>query len=386
MDHFGEQPRFEVQPVIEQKPFESLAVQSFFSKLFEISDSIHPQIISRDDWKQRGIKDILEKSLDGTQTLYIPPDLQLWEFDSLPQNIKDSFLHWHDGETTLLEVLGIEQLKAELEVVRESGSLTRISAKERKIADKIQRAVSGFPYEVGANNPTEMVANRYINCVGASMLGGALMEEAGLNYLVGEVPGHSILFLVTSDDHVEWTDMLKPLFNEHLTDEMIDGHKTDGSPLTIANIVAFSKNPIPEGLMFDIKGKKYRKKLPWVSEGQRQYVTVYDPEYGHHLQLLNNTGYVLLNLGRYDEAIEAYRKVIAIDPKHALSHYGLGNALSGLGRYDEAIEAYHKAIAVNSEEPYFYQELGKALLSLGRREEANEASQRAFNLFIKQGI
>ena len=56
MDHFGEQPKFEVQPVIEQRPFESSAVQSFFQQWCEINDSIAPQIVNRETWEQRGVK------------------------------------------------------------------------------------------------------------------------------------------------------------------------------------------------------------------------------------------------------------------------------------------------------------------------------------------
>ena len=64
MDNFGEQPKFEIQPVIEQKPFENPAVQSFFAKWCEINDSIQPQLIDRDEWEKRGIKGVLEKRPD----------------------------------------------------------------------------------------------------------------------------------------------------------------------------------------------------------------------------------------------------------------------------------------------------------------------------------
>ena len=124
------------------------------------------------------------------------------------------------------------------------------------------------------------------------------MKEAGLNYLVGDVPEHSILFLVTSDGQVEWRDMLSASFNERLTDEMIKGQKRDSKPLTTNDIIAFSQKPSPEGLMFDIDSLKYRKKLPWVQEGQRQYVTIFEPEYGQQIQILYNTGNALSSLDR----------------------------------------------------------------------------------------
>ena len=185
----------------------------------------------------------------------------------------------------------------------------------RCYSHKIQKAVSGFPYKPDANNPAEMVANQYINCVGASTLGGALMKEAGLCYLVGFVPEHSILFLITEDGHVEWRDMLNVAFNENLTDGMIVGKTQDGLPLTVADITAFSHNPKPEGLMFDIESSKYQEKLRWVKEGQRQFVAIFEPEYGQQAQVLCNTGNALVTLGRHKEAIEAYQKFISLANK-----------------------------------------------------------------------
>jgi len=578
MDYFGEQPKFEIQPVIEQSPFESHAVRSFFQKWCGINGSPTLQIVNRQTWEHRGVKGILEERPNGKQTLYVPKDLQLWEmvgvmevvdqhtfttkperqsekkvklvvlgklfqnsgayiakrldsieqgkeiaralaeefydyglslehgkrpeqpstFDTVlsrnltreeieavdrflagehlyaarraraeksgetdtakrdelyeterqktlaqffrvaqkafelkqktghhegvqvttttdglelwqlnPTSIHSTFLAkiekaitkeietpkrefesaifrrgleklvgemkeskdmyekrtgevilgWKNAlskflikvgfnplfeQRKLADIINITQLRTELEVVRQTGDPSKISAKEREITDKIQKAVGSFPYRLDSNNPAEMVANQYINCVGASTLGGALMKEARLNYLVGAVPEHSILFLVTEDGRVEWRDMLRAKSNEDLTDEMIVGKKQDESSLTVADISAFSRNPKPEGLMFDIS-PKYREKMNWVREGERQYVAIFEPEYGQQLQVLNNTAVTLLRLRCYKEAVEAYRRVIALDPKIDSSYRGLNLALRELRRYKEAIEVEERA-------------------------------------------
>ncbi len=561
VNHFEKQPTFEIRPTIEQKPFESKAVQAFFTKWCEINDSIQPQIVTREQWDSLKKEGILKKRPDGKQTLFIPKNLQLWEMVGVMEVIdKDTFTakpkrsseakekllalgktfenagvyiakrlggigekemaealalelhqygrsltegesqeisriddiashnltpeetevidHFLAGDTlyesrmqrvatlpadnqakkdesleaqrqetlsqffrvaekafalesksankelqenpielkpwqsdtpihnaflrkidralakqietpkreldtaifrrglekltsemrergwkhsindffeasglnlrfeqeSLVEALNISQLKTDLEAIREGGDKASISKKEREIADIIQQAVSDLPYKLDANNPSEMVANQYINCVGASMLGGALMKEASLNYLVGDVPEHSILFLVTSDGQVEWRDMRHASFNEDLTDEEIEGRRKDDKPLTVADIVAFSQKPRSEGLMFDIDSPKYREKLSWVKEGQRQYVTVFGPEYGQKIQILNNTGATLCRFGYHEEAVEAYRQAIEVDPKIAYPYNGLGNALRSLDRNEEAVEAYRMFI------------------------------------------
>ena len=110
-----------------------------------------------------------------------------------------------------------------------------------------------------------------------------------------------------------------------------------------------------------------------MKEGPRQYVAVFEPEYGQQMQVLNNTGGALYSLGRYKEAIEAYRQAVANDPKFSYPYNGLGIALESLGRDEEAIEAYRQAIAIDPKYAYPYNGLGNTLRSLGRNEEAIEA-------------
>jgi tetratricopeptide (TPR) repeat protein len=332
-------------------------------------------------------------------------------------------------QRNLMETLEISRLKQELDFLRSSQDNKKIGDKERQIADIIQKGVSSFPFKYGANNPSEMIADQLINCVGASTLGGALMKEAGLHYLVGDVPEHSILFLVTADGQVEWRDMRAARLNGNLEDEYIHGSNSDGSLLRVADIVAFSENPSPEGLMFDIKGEEYRKRAPWVEKGQRQYVAVFEPELGQKIQIMDNTGVALndmgneeeswpekeeyynqaieaylqamalnpkntypytnmgmtLNsLGRASEALEAYRKAVVIDPEFAEAHNGIGNSLDILGRADEALEAYGQAIDIDPKFAHSYNGKGNVLADLGHKAEAIEAYQKFIDLADKE--
>ena len=74
-----EEHKFEIQSVVEQRPFEQPAVRAFFTKWCDINDSIVPQIIDRKEWGERGMRGVLEKREDGKQNLYLPEDLALWE-------------------------------------------------------------------------------------------------------------------------------------------------------------------------------------------------------------------------------------------------------------------------------------------------------------------
>ena len=56
----------------------------------------------------------------------------------------------------------------------------------------------------------------------------------------------------------------------------------------------------------------------------------------------NNEGVGLSNLGRDEEAIEAYEKAIMINPEYSEAWYDKGVGLGNLKRYEEAIEAFKK--------------------------------------------
>ena len=305
------------------------------------------------------------------------------ELPNLPPGAREAVFHWENGEATLREALGIEQLKTELEEVRQTGDLTAIGDKEREITNLIQGAVSGFSRKAGTTNPSEIVVTQSINCVGASMLGGTFLAEVGIKYLVGHVPHHSILVLAASDGKIEWRDMLYPDFNEEITDEVIEGKSKTGAPLTTKDIFAYANNSAPEGLMFDIKGAGYRKKIGWVKEGKRQFLTVFPPEIGQKIEVLYNVGKTLSALGREEEALEAYRQASAVDPKFANLYHEMGVVLTKLGRNAEAVEAYRQASIIDPENAYPYFGLGMGFFALDRKKEAAEAYRRFITLADK---
>ncbi len=299
-------------------------------------------------------------------------------FDTLPEYIKNSMLHWKKGQTTLFEALRLDFRLNELEEVRATGDVRLIADKEREIADKIQLVVSSFPFLSGSQQIVDLVESGMFNCRGASVLGGALFSELGINYLVGDVPKHSILFLLARDDTIEWRDMLAPQYNEILRAEMFDGDK-----ITFSDIERFAKKPTSDGLMVDVVGDGYREKMSWVKKGQRQFVTFFPPVEGSQMQLLHGIAYHLVSLGwgegdtkkrreYFLQAIEACKLSAMYNPQYEYAHNKMGEVYCFLGEHEKAIPAFQKAMEINPRNSFCYYGLGTAFYGLGCKKEALE--------------
>ena len=81
--------------------------------------------------------------------------------------------------------------------------------------------------------------------------------------------------------------------------------------------------------------KKYEKALAQVQKG-----IALNPGFP-----IMHLGYVLVWVGRYEEAVNYFQKAIRHDPKAPTFYYnGLGHAYRGLEQYEDAITAYNKAL------------------------------------------
>jgi tetratricopeptide (TPR) repeat protein len=80
-------------------------------------------------------------------------------------------------------------------------------------------------------------------------------------------------------------------------------------------------------------------------------------------------GAALASTGRPAEAVPHFEKAVAVNPDYDDALSGLGAALMATGRIDEAIPWYEKALAVNSENAEALANLGAALAQKGRLSE-----------------
>lgn len=252
-----------------------------------------------------------------------------------------------NGDVKLADNLALPKLKNELEELKRKGDATAVSEREIQIARIFQEAISKYPYQQETAHIAQILEKREMNCVGASVLGGALLDEVDIKYLAGHIGNHVLLVTVTTDGRVFWQDMQDGLErpgqeNEELTADKIDGVKP-------SDIVSFAEHPTKEGLKFSVK-KEYWKDRP---------MTLTAPNVGLELRELISTGFVLGNNGRNDEAIEILEIAKLKLPNDADVHQGLARAYKNKGLYEKAIAAYKKAVELEPANSYLQEELDK---------------------------
>jgi Flp pilus assembly protein TadD len=81
---------------------------------------------------------------------------------------------------------------------------------------------------------------------------------------------------------------------------------------------------------------------------------------------------------RFDDAVQRFRRVIEIDPKHAEAYNYVGYMYAERGEnLDEAVDLIGKALALEPENGYFIDSLGWAYYQQGRYPEALHELKRA---------
>jgi protein O-GlcNAc transferase len=94
----------------------------------------------------------------------------------------------------------------------------------------------------------------------------------------------------------------------------------------------------------------------------------------------NNYGNVLRDLGRYDEALRAYNRAVQLRPNYAEGHYNRGLTLYGLKRFADALGSYDRAIKLNPNYASAYNNRGAVLRELKQLDDAVISYDKAIAL------
>jgi tetratricopeptide (TPR) repeat protein len=90
-----------------------------------------------------------------------------------------------------------------------------------------------------------------------------------------------------------------------------------------------------------------------------------------------NKGYSLTELGRYQDALEAYNQAIESEPDYAWAWGRKGRTLRLLERYDEALDCYTKALELNPKDAWSWNGKGIVLDRLRRLDDALQHFEQA---------
>lgn len=89
-----------------------------------------------------------------------------------------------------------------------------------------------------------------------------------------------------------------------------------------------------------------------------------------------NKGNAFYGEGKYDEAIEQFKKALDHNPKDASSHFGLGNSYFLKKDYDTALKHYGEVVKLKPEYSKVHYAMGLAYRRLGKKDEAQKAFER----------
>lgn len=96
--------------------------------------------------------------------------------------------------------------------------------------------------------------------------------------------------------------------------------------------------------------------------------------------ILLEAGYVLMDMGRFDDARDVFGGAVALLPKSEVPHLALGTLEFAQGRHDKALQEYRKAQALAPKSSLPRAHAGEALLFLNKPAEAVKELKAAIDV------
>jgi tetratricopeptide (TPR) repeat protein len=119
-----------------------------------------------------------------------------------------------------------------------------------------------------------------------------------------------------------------------------------------------------------------------VTEGRRLFLSLLTlPDDTQDLcEIIDEAGCFLIHTGAYADGLELYRGAVARFPDVAVLHQGLGCCAGHEDLHDEAIEASRRALELEPENQKFVNDLGWGLLLAGKLIDAKKTLERAVEM------
>lgn len=92
-----------------------------------------------------------------------------------------------------------------------------------------------------------------------------------------------------------------------------------------------------------------------------------------------NLGTAYLRMNKHTEAIENFKKALEIDPAHALSYEGIGIAFMEIRKYNDSLHYLREAFRLNRS-PFILHNIGLVQMSLNEYEQAINSFKEASNM------
>lgn len=107
-----------------------------------------------------------------------------------------------------------------------------------------------------------------------------------------------------------------------------------------------------------------------------------NPKYSHlnRARRIYADALQLARSGQFEEAIDRFNEVIALDPNHVGARCNLGALYRQLGRTDDAIDCLLQALEVNSGHARTHSNIGAAFFDKGMTSDAEMAFAKAIEL------
>lgn len=270
---------------------------------------------------------------------------------------------------TLWNTLRIDSLKSELSELRKSAPPELVAKREMEIALKIRNKLLTLRYESGANNPSEMVVNTEVNCLGSCLLAGAFLKELSIDYLQALLPGHAVLLPVTTTGRVFYFDLVnrdeQPV---EVKDGNIHGKTNTEADLTVADLVASARDPRSSELSFNFVSAN--------SQIIKSEISALHPSSGQEMGLLLNLSNVLEDMGLGQEAILIMEEQIKRMPNAEKWYTKLLETYIRSGEEEKAWDIIKKALRHVPRNPFIYGQAYYFLRQARRNDEAYSMLQK----------